>query len=276
MKCLILAGGMSSRMKASSSSDLDSKRSELANTMSKGLLPIGPDQKPFMLYLMDQVKAAGIHDFIILLNEKDTTSKDILSAYNNDYHIEFVTQFIPADRKKPFGTADAVFQAMSQNESLKTETFIVCNTDNLYSKKAFEALKNYPKNNAMIAYDRDALNFPEEKILAFALSHFDENFTLKSIIEKPNPKDAESYRDADGKFRISMNIFKFSGTDFYDAFKNCPTSHLRNEKEIPSAIMLFIKKGGSFHGIPLAEHVPDLTTKDDILLLEKSIKQESC
>ena len=46
----------------------------------------------------------------------------------------------------------------------------------------------------------------------------------------------------------------------------------RQEKELPSAIMNMITSSDSYmKAVPIAEHVPDLTSKKDIAILEKLI-----
>ena len=52
---------------------------------------------------------------------------------------------------------------------------------------------------------------------------------------------------------------------------NCPINPLRNEKELPSAIMNMITIRSYMKAVPIAEHVPDLTSKKDIAILEKLI-----
>ena len=67
-----------------------------------------------------------------------------------------------------------------------------------------------------------------------------------------------------------MNIFSFKGDQLYKYVKSCPIHKERNEKELPKAVLNMIKDfPGSMQGIPMAEHVPDLTSKDDIIEIEK-------
>ena len=63
-----------------------------------------------------------------------------------------------------------------------------------------------------------------------------------------------------------MNIFLFDGALFYPFLKDCNIHAERNEKELPSAILHMITiHSEAMKGIPLSEHVPDLTSKSDIL-----------
>ena len=142
--------------------------------------------------------------------------------------ISYAIQYIPKGRDKPFGTADALFQALTQFPELQHEAFTVCNSDNLYSVAALQALLTCKDANAFINYDRDALLFPMEKIERFALTLVDENFHLETIVEKPSNNEVSNYKDVKGRYRVSMNVFKFTGTEIYSFLKNCPIDPKRN------------------------------------------------
>lgn len=119
----------------------------------------------------------------------------------------------------------------------------------------------------------DFLKFNKKKISGFALLVFDLNFNLQEIIEKPDPDDFKNYSDSKGSLYVSMNLFTFSGDQFYSFLKECPVHPTRNEKELPSAILNMVHASpGSFIGIPMQEHVPDLTNKEDILHFENHLK----
>ena len=95
---------------------------------------------------------------------------------------------------------------------------------------------------------------------------------LLNFIEKPTKDQVDKNLDENGKIRVSMNIFKFSGKSSSNFITNCPINPLRNEKELPSAIMNMITSSDSYmKAVPIAEHVPDLTSKKDIAILEKLI-----
>ncbi len=128
--------------------------------------------------------------------------------------------------------------------------------------------------NAFIAYDREGLKFSTERISKFALVLLNEDNNLIDIIEKPAVNNIEKYKDADGKFRVSMNIFKFDGTSMFLYLNNCPVHPKRNEKELPTAVLNYCRDHpGQFKGIPFFEHVPDLTTKKDIKVFKDYLKK---
>jgi glucose-1-phosphate adenylyltransferase len=98
---------------------------------------------------------------------------------------------------------------------------------------------------------------------------FNKDYDLLAVVEKPDPSIIQNYTDAHQKVRVSMNIFLFDGKYFFKYLESCPIHPIRNEKELPSALMNMIKDNIGVRGIPISEHVPDLTSKKDIVELEK-------
>ncbi|MBN2279080.1 MAG: NTP transferase domain-containing protein [Candidatus Marinimicrobia bacterium] len=269
-KLLILAGGKSSRMKNSAvAAGLTKKEIEAANQKTKGMIEV--NNRPFMDYILYNAKNAGIQDVIILTGENSSDIRNFYGQKDRENHfngmtISYAVQFIPDGREKPFGTADAVYQAMEQIRDLQNEPFLVCNCDNLYSENAFRDMVQLETPNGWVNYDRNGLEFPIEKIEAFAITHTDKNGYLIDIIEKPTPEDVARFMDEEGVVRVSMNIFKFDGKLFFQYVKECPVNPKRNEKELQTAILNMVHENpGSMRGIPRKEHVPDLTSKEDIL-----------
>jgi len=277
---VILAGGASSRMKKSmASNNLSEEEIKNANTNSKALLTFGKNNRPILDFLLFNVEKAGYTNVVIIISEDGDRFKDFYGkeTRNNKYNtltISYAIQYIPKDRIKPFGTADAVYQAMEQFPMLQKEAFTVCNSDNLYSVKALQSLAETSAPNAFISYDREGLNFPMEKIERFALTLLDANSYISDIIEKPTSDMVAGYTDASGKLRVSMNIFKFTGEQLFPFLKNCPVNPIRNEKELPTAILNMCSDGSYYmKGIPFYEHVPDLTTKEDIAIMKSYLEK---
>lgn len=276
---IILAGGMSSRMKKNTTSNSLSKEEESqANERSKSLISVGNDDRPLLDYLLYNAKKAGYKNIYIVINEKGTLFYELYGQKksNNEFHglnISFAIQYIPENRVKPFGTADAVYQAIEQFPELNNEQYTICNSDNLYSENALKLLRETKNQNAFISYDRDALDFSTEKILGFAIMNLDSENYLKTIIEKPSEAVANKHKDMEGKIRVSMNIFKFDGKSIFPYLKNCPVNPDRNEKEIPTVVLNSVKENAkAFLGIPISEHVPDLTSKEDISILKEYLQ----
>ncbi|MDR6561819.1 MULTISPECIES: sugar phosphate nucleotidyltransferase [unclassified Arcicella] len=280
-KLLIMAGGMSSRMKkAEGTETLDSTLIEQANTLPKGMIGVGKDGRPFMDYLIYNAHRAGYTEVLILKNPKDNVTKpyyDQLVADNKAWGITFkyATQQIAPDREKPAGTADAIQQALEQTPEWKGERFTVCNSDNLYSVKVLTLLKDCPVPNAVVSYESIALGVAPERVKAFAVIKADEEDYLIEIIEKPNDEQIESARDKNGKIGVNMNVFHFYYDDILEYVSKEPFNPVRNERELPSAVMKMAKENAKkVITVPVEENVPDLTSKGDISIVQKYLVDE--
>jgi len=274
---IILAAGLSSRMKKSVSSKNLSKRSiEQANSRDKGLIGIDKNGRPLIHYLLINAKIAGFKVIYLVIGQNSDSFKSYFDENKYDgLDIEFAVQYLEKNKLKPSGTADALFQAITQFPILKSSNFCVCNSDNLYSAKALRSIRSTSFSNAFISYDKSFLNFSSEKVSSFSILKLNKNGYLVNILEKPSTKDFDLFKDNGGKIRVSMNLFKFNGSVFYDYLKNCPFDVLRNEKELPTAVLNLAKdQPSSVYGIPFEEHVPDLTSKDDIIVLNKLLNQK--
>ena len=269
---VVLAAGMSSRMKKSVDLKIDNKKADEANNKSKSLITF--NNKPFIYFLLKNILDAGFENVIMVVGKDfDDFKKQIdILQLSSKLNVKYAVQKIPIDRVKPFGTADAVYQTMEQIDELQTTSFCVCNSDNLYSTSSLKMIKENNYENAVLAYDRDSLDFPKEKVSSFSILMMDQEFNLVNFIEKPTPEQVAKNLDENGKIRVSMNIFKFNGEQAFDFIKNCPINPIRIEKELPSAIVNMISNESLYmRGIPIAEHVPDLTSKADILTIQKLI-----
>jgi NDP-sugar pyrophosphorylase family protein len=282
-RLVILAGGASSRMKkpvVSNQQKLSEEEIQQANERSKTLIGVGEQGRPLLDYVFHNASKAGYKDIYIVTGEDSKLFRAFYGdkTQGNCFHglsISFATQKIPADRVKPLGAADALWQTVEQYPELKEGSYSVCNSDNLYSVAALKALRKTETPNALIAYDRDALNFPPERISRFAIARFDKGGYLLDVIEKPESSSIEEFRDSSKKLRVSMNAFKFDGAMLYPFLKNCPLHPDRNEKELPTALLNMMEDHPkNVLGIPFSEHVPDLTSKEDIAEVKKYLQTQ--
>jgi len=281
-RLLILAGGMASRMKKAlteENSDLDPKLVAQANAVTKGMIQVGKNGKTLIDYQLYNAHLAGIEEVMLLLHPTDNVSQEYcesLMAKDATWgmKIVFARQQIAADREKPAGTADAVYQALSQHTDWQTGRVIVCNSDNLYSVNALKTLWASEVPQALISYHRDSLLYPEERISAFALIRTDAEGYLLEIIEKPTKEQADELMAKQGRLGVSMNVFVFEASTFLPYLAKTPFHPVRNEKELPTSVVMFGEgEGKGFFAIPLAENVPDLTSKEDILVMQKYLEE---
>jgi len=276
---VILAGGASSRLKKSLSDiNLDKNITDIAKSSHKTLIPLGDDKRPLLYFILQNALSARVRDVFLITSPENSAFKSfvetkIFKDNFSEININFAIQYKPDDSEKPLGTSDALMQAMDQHEILKRKSFVIINGDNLYSVNSLNSLfKLDEEQHALISYDRDALNFPHERLTKFALINVNKNNQLVNIIEKPPIEEVDNFRDKLNKIRVSMNIFKFFGPTIYPFIKNCPLHPERKEKEIPEAVRNYIKDfPNSFDALPFFEHIPDLTSAKDILTIIKSI-----
>lgn len=274
---VILAAGASSRMKHSLKND----KEILSTFSSKALLPLGDKSEPAITYLIRNAKKAGLERILLVVPEKSEPFRSYFGKKDDENDFEgtrlgYVIQDIPCGRKKPLGTADALKQTLDQYPKLLTESFLVCNGDNLYSIEALRQLSQSHYPNALVGYDRDGLDFPLDRIKSFALLKLDETNKLISIIEKPTREQTLHFQQSNNQLVVSMNIWKFHGGSLYPFLKNCPTHPTRNEKELPTAVLNMITSGNKVvQMIPLKEHVPDLTSVEDIEKVEAYLRKKN-
>jgi glucose-1-phosphate adenylyltransferase len=259
---VIMAAGVSSRMRNSSvPSNISQKLINQSNQRVKGFIQAGDGNEPIIFYIIKNSIKAGIKDFYIILSNNSDQFQEYLKELEIKLSIQIKFGFQDFyGKSKPMGTADALFQLMNQHKELKTNRFIVCNSDNLYSTQAIKLLLNMNNYNSMIAYNYNCLKFSEERLSSFSLLKIKKNF-LESIIEKP---DIYTLKSSSERY-VSMNIFSFIGNQVYNYFKDCPINIKRGEKEIATALQKMLGDNkNSMIVYPLCEHVPDLTFREDI------------
>ena len=279
---MILAGGISSRMKTSIARNVrhDRRIREEASVKSKSMIAVGEGNRPFLDYLLYDAKKADYVDILIVVSERDSSIQEHYGKQKrenmfNGLRISYAVQMIPTGRAKPLGTADAVLQGLKTRRDWEGLKFTVCNSDNLYSMHAFRLLLEDNHPNAMIDYDRRALQFSQERIAQFSVTRKDKENYLVDIIEKPGEEEIASVTSKDGYVGVSMNIFRLDYDMVYPFIENAPMHPTRHEKELPTALKMMIDQHPrSLYAYPLAEHVPDMTSIDDVAGVSKLLAKE--
>jgi glucose-1-phosphate adenylyltransferase len=165
-------------------------------------------------------------------------------------------------------------QALLVRPDWKGGDFIVCNSDNLYSVRVFTMLLDCDAPNSLIDYDRSGLEFAETRIAQFGITKKDKDGYLLEIVEKPPLEELERLRSADGSLRVSMNIFRLNYDMIFNPLRDCPESPVRHEKELVTAVTAMVKlHPRTLKALPLKEHVPDLTYKDDIAVTSEYLRK---
>jgi glucose-1-phosphate adenylyltransferase len=280
-KLVMLAGGISSRMKlpAAENLNIEEKLIQDADEKSKSMIGVGKDYRPFLDYLLFNARESGYRDIVLVIGENDYSIKKYYGGKerNNEFKglkISYALQKIPAGRTKPLGTADALLCGLKSRPEWKGSRITVCNSDNLYSGKALTIMLNSNFYGALIDYDRSALEFDLERIEKFAVTIKDRNGFLIDILEKPDSKQLADIENRYGYVGVSMNIFALEYDLILPILETIPLHPERQEKELPEAVKLLAQKyESSVITYPLAEHVPDLTRKSDIIEVRKYLER---
>jgi glucose-1-phosphate thymidylyltransferase len=254
-KAVILARGLGTRMRAEiEAAKLNAKQAAIASKGFKTLIPIVGD-KSLLDFILESLSSAGIRKICLVVGEEQQAIRDYCK--NLDYDISFAIQ------EKPIGTANAVASA---EEFAGNDSFLVVNSDNLYPVRDLRALRNLG-TSGLVAYDKQNLidrgNITTEKINKFALLDFDENDTLKSIIEKPVSTREKAF--------ISMNAWCFS-SKIFEAAGSIEIS-IRGEFELADAVNFAIRNlGEKFKAVFSNDGVLDLSSRDDIESVVRMLK----
>lgn len=267
---MIMAAGVSSRMKRSAEMDGTSDAAKEALSKPKMMLSVGDSCRPFLDYLLFNARDAGYRDTLFIINDRDDTVRNHYTDNADDERFSglvfsFANQIIPEGRSKPLGTADAVLAGLQARPDWVGQKFTVCNSDNLYSVQALSVLKRDVHLSALIDYDRDALGVEPERVNAFAVIWKDGEGFLTDIVEKPDAAQVLKATDKNGRVAVSMNIFRLDYDAILPLLRATPLHPERQEKELTETVRMLVRqKQDSMFTIPLSEPVPDLTSLEDV------------
>ena len=262
------------------STGLDTSFVSEALNKSKSMIGVGKENRPFLDYLLYNAREAGYRDIVIVIGEHDGDMRRYYGTAqrSNNFHglsISYAVQAIPSGKTKPTGTADALLCALRARPDWSGRTFTVCNSDNLYSHHALGLLLEVSHPSALIDYDRNALQFEQERIAQFAVIQKNTEGFLTHIIEKPSREQLLSAADVNGRIGVSMNIFRFWYDSIFPVLQRVPLHPIRQEKELPPAVMMMIEENPrAMLTIPLSEYVPDLTSAQDIARVREYLDRE--
>lgn len=281
---LILAAGMASRYGS-----------------MKQIQSFGPGGETIMDYSIYDAIRAGFGKVVFIIRQdfaqqfKDIFEPKLKGKIETDYVFQdlndFTTGFtIPADRKKPWGTAHAV---LCGKEAVH-EPFAVINADDFYGKDAFEKANDFLTNGvspsvySIIGYDL-AKTLSENGTVSRGVCEVDANNNLLSITERTKiyrEGDKIIYEESDGKHdvpensKVSMNFWCFDHSVFsfieklFRKFLTNNINDLKAEFFIPILGDDFIKEeGGAIKVIPTSAQWFGVTYKEDAPSVKASIEK---
>jgi len=266
----------------------------------KQIQGFGPEGETLMDYSIYDAIRAGFNKIVFIIRREFANDfKQIFDAKLKDsVTIEYVYQemnsftegvHVPAERKKPWGTAHAVLCAMEK----VNEPFAVINADDFYGYDAFKKAGNFLESEC--AADRYAiLGYDLLKTLSHngtvnrGVCKVEEDGNLTSIVERINISmkggkvicdDNKMPKELPLNTSVSMNFWCFHPSIFdytRKLFREFLRDHLHDAKSeffIPIVADQFIRDGGVIRVV--TTHVPwfGVTYKEDAPEVRKSLQK---
>ena len=266
----------------------------------KQIQGFGPGGETIMDYSIYDAIRSGFGKIVFIIRREfhddfkaifDTKLKDKVAV---EYVFQDMDAFtegypIPAERKKPWGTAHAVLCA----KDVVNEPFAVINADDFYGHNAFEEAADFllhdttEKTYAIVGYDL-LKTLSDYGTVNRGVCGIDELGNLVNITERINiaKKDGKIICD-DGlepkvlslDTRVSMNFWCFDPSYFsytqqlFREFLQQFGQEAKSEFFIPIVADQFIKEGGKVEIIPTTSSWFGVTYKEDAPFVEKSLHQ---
>lgn len=265
----------------------------------KQIQSFGPSGETIMEYsIYDSIRAGFGKVVFIIRKEFETDFREIFgSKLAGKIKVEYVFQdlqaylngaSVPADRTKPWGTAQAVLCA----KDAVNEPFAVINADDFYGRDAFQKAFDFmvkdcsPSKYAIIGYEL-LKTLSTHGTVNRGVCVVDQDKNLVSIAERLNisEKDGQIQCDDGASPKIlprdssvSMNFWCFHPAVFgitqemFDAFVRENAGNIKAEFFIPIVADHFIKQGiGQIPVIPTSSNWFGVTYKEDAPSVQASL-----
>ena len=262
----------------------------------------GPSGETIMEYSIYDAIQAGFGKVIFIIREefldmfKETFGSKLEGKIKVDYAFQELSKFvgreIPADRKKPWGTAHAVLCC----KGLLNEPFAVINADDFYGRdgfnKAYEFLTKEVSstNYAIIGYELKK-TLSDNGSVSRGVCKVDINGNLIDINERTkiyrNSENIITFEDEDGLHEVSegasvsMNFFAFAPNfidkceKYFSEFLDAEINNPKGEFFIPLVVDKVVKNGeGTVKVIPTSSQWFGVTYKEDAPDVKLSVDKQ--
>ena len=200
----------------------------------KPLLPW--NDRPTLDWILDSLQGAGVTRIVLVTGHLG----DQLVAYADHRMSQNATQQIACVEQSTLdGTAGAVSCALTAQPSWFTDTFIVSATDYLVSSDFYPQLLDFHKQHkAEITVSLKSV--PESELGSRSSVAYSGDFEISQVVEKPPAGKAPSPYSANLIYVLPPAL---------TALIHQVTPSVRGEKEIQSAINVYLDDGGTAKGI---------------------------
>ncbi|MFA6307531.1 MAG: sugar phosphate nucleotidyltransferase [Patescibacteria group bacterium] len=177
--------------------------------------------KPFLYYLLQNLKDAGFEEFVMVVGYKKEFMEEFLQEYKKDFNIVLVNQFDILGEER-YGTACPL---ECVKEILQGESFLAVYGDNLYATEDLKRL-NIDDDYSYVA------GLPHDHPENYGVLAVGEGGLLKEIVEKPAQPIGNLINT--GLYKFTAEVF-----DYLDKINISP----RGEYELTDVINLLAKQG---------------------------------
>ena len=235
MKVVVAAAGKGTRMK------------ELGFDKPKHLLEV--HGRPFLEYLLNNIKAAGLTDIVVVGGYKIEKIQEFIDQY--DKNIVIVDQWEKVDKDR-YGTTLPI-EAVA--DLVKNEEIICLSGDNLYAPEDLKKLVACDGADCLGSYTSD---HPE----LYGVIAKNKKGDLENIVEKPLKEIGN---------QISIGAYKF-GPDIFKEIDKVSVSE-RGEFELVDAVNMLAKKK-PVKVVEFNKYWFDFGKPEDIKILEEFLDEE--
>tara|TARA_Y100000310_G_scaffold338200_1_gene427189 strand:- start:3360 stop:4004 length:645 start_codon:yes stop_codon:yes gene_type:complete len=207
--------------------------------------------KPFLFYLLQNLKKGGIDEIILVIGYQKTAMKKFAEDYKNDFNITLVDQFEKFGEEK-YGTSVPV---EATKDFVEDKTFIAVYGDNLYSPNDIKHLIESENTNYITV-----LKHEHPKNYGVAIT--DDKGFLTKIVEKP--------KEPPSNF-INTGLYKFTPEIFEEVARVNVSP--RGEYELTDAIQALAKKH-KVKVLKLEDYWLDFGKPEDIQKVEEFLKSQ--
>ena len=236
-----MAAGKGTRMK------------ELSKGKPKHLIEVGG--KPFLYYILSNIKKAGFKEIILVVGYKKEKMEKFVEEYKAEFNLTLADQYKIMGREKK-GTAMPV---KCVEGAVEDKNFVVVNGDDIYAAEDMATVRNLNDDFCYVSGLRH--KEPEH----YGLLKMDDDYFLERIIEKPVPQ-VDFDRENPMENLINVGLYKFT-PKIFEAIDRIDISS-RGEYEITDALTL-LAQDKKIKVYVMKSYWYNFTRKEDIDKMER-------
>jgi len=206
--------------------------------------------RPFLYYVLHNLKSAGLEEMIIVTGYKKEKMEEFAKTHKDEFNITLINQFEKFGEEK-YGTSVPIECAQ---EIVGNENFIAIYGDNLYSPND---IKKFHKEDDYHYIGVIEHPTPEK----YGVAVVGEDDLLLKIVEKPKTFISNL---------INTGIYKFTPEIFDEVEKLTPSE--RGEYELTDAVQALVTKK-RVRAITLEDYWHDFGNPDDIEKVSKFLRE---